>query len=248
MSSLLSALDRVEIAVPDLVQAKADFEDLGFLPREVGDRLVIDLLGQALILRQEGADFAAGRRRVGFNAEDWLATLDWLKARGYATAHLPLGGNVELPAELTPGFEAMLCEATVRAPALHPNGASGIASVTAVHDDPERLPLILDRLFQPGASVLTDNTLALHTKRGMVLLSHPEELEQLHPDHDFYPPPVSPAIAAVTLSIGNSDAAAEWIGKRGVPFTRDQLGCLRFEPEEAAGLVLELTPLAPLAA
>lgn len=151
-----------------------------------------------------------------------------------------------LPPETTPGIACFLCghltpdklrrEGWTR----HANGVLGIVSVTAAAADPPALQAAWDRLIGPAASTLTDDTLTVHTRHGMVFLCRPDDLGQLHPeteDEDFPPPP---ALVAMTLRVEDTDAAAAVLKDAGVPFDRDSRGKVVVYPDQACGVMIEL--------
>jgi hypothetical protein len=123
----------------------------------------------------------------------------------------------------------------------HPNGARGIVSVTAVVNDPLALAPAWDRLCGPHAATPTDNTLTVHTGHGLLFLTEPEELTQLHPEAELDPPPRPPAIIALAIRVEDTDRAARLLRQNNVPHTADTEGTLRIAPSEACGLFLELT-------
>ncbi len=154
--------------------------------------------------------------------------------------------DVALPPEATPGVNARLVQhitsERLRFPQWldHPNGALGIASVTAVVDEPGGLAPAWDLLFGPHASTPTDNTLAIHTGRGLVFLTRPDELTQLHPEAELDDTPPPPALVALAIRVSDTGRAAAVLKANGIEFSRDAEGNIRIPPSEACGVFLEL--------
>lgn len=122
----------------------------------------------------------------------------------------------------------------------HPNGAIGIASVTAIVDDPPALAPAWDRVFGPHSSVMTDDTVTVHTGRGLIYLTRPEELTQLHPDAELDELPPAPALVALALQVADTDRAAALLKANKVEFSRDREGTIRIPPSEACGVFIEM--------
>ena len=150
-----------------------------------------------------------------------------------------------LPANATPGLSSRLIQHITRERMRfpewlgHPNGAIGIASVTAVLDDPGEQIRAWDTLFGPHAATPTDNTVTVHTGRGLVFLTRPEELTQLHPEAELDEPPAPPAIVALAVQVADTARTAQVLRESGVAFSRDTEGTLRVPPSDACGLFLE---------
>ena len=154
--------------------------------------------------------------------------------------------EVPLPPGATPGIASRLIQHITRERLRypewlnHPNGAIGIASVTAVVADPGDLAPAWDVIFGPHAATPTDNTVTVHTGRGLVFLTRPEDLTQLHPEAELDDLPAPPAIVAVAIKVADTDRAAAWLIQESVTFNRDREGSIRIPPSEACGVFVEL--------
>lgn len=208
-------------------------------------------------LRQHLARNGEGMAAVAFGTGDATAAAQAFRLAGIAAGEpaalsRPLTegavlrfATVALPAEATPGAASFLCQ-HLTADLLrrdewlhHANGALGLASVTFVVEDPFAAAPFYERLFGAGTATPTDNTIAVHTGHGLLLLCRPDELTQLHPEADLDPPPRPPAIVAGTIAVADTDATAAWLEQQGVPFSRDTEGTIRVSPADANGVFLE---------
>lgn len=122
----------------------------------------------------------------------------------------------------------------------HPNTAIGIASVTAIVDEPPALTPSYDKVFGPHAAVLTDDTVTVHTGKGLIYLTRPEELTQLHPEAELDELPDAPALVALAIRVADTDRAAAVLKANKVDFSRDREGTLRIPPSEACGVFVEM--------
>ena len=191
-----------------------------------------------------GAAAIESLRRAGLDIPDPASlTREIETPRGKATL---MFSEALLPAEATPGVRTRLVQHITaereRFPEWldHPNSAFGIAAVTAIVDQPAELTASWDRVFGPHASVLTDSTVTVHTGRGLVFLSEPEDLTQLHPEAELDELPPAPALVALALQVADTGRAAELLVRNGVEFSRDREGTIRIPPSEAHGVFIEL--------
>lgn len=122
----------------------------------------------------------------------------------------------------------------------HPNTAIGIASVTAIVAEPVELAAAWDRVLGPHRSVITDDTVTIHTGRGLIFLSRPDDLTQLHPEAELDDLPPAPALVALAVLVADTDRAAQWLKHNEVEFSRDREGTIRIPPSEACGIHLEM--------
>lgn len=154
--------------------------------------------------------------------------------------------EIMLPPEATPGIPSRLVQHITaereRHPEWldHPNGAIGIASVTAIVDEPGELIPAWDLVFGPHSATPTDNTVTVHTGRGLIFLSRPDDLTQLHPEAELEEPPPAPALVALALQVADTDRAASILKANGIQFSRDAEGTIRIPPSEACGIFLEM--------
>lgn len=151
-----------------------------------------------------------------------------------------------LPPETTPGVASFLCQhltpRVLRREGWteHANGALRILSVTALMAEPLEQMAAWDRLIGPAASTATDDTVAVHTRHGMVFLCRPDDLGQMHPEAEDQDFPPAPALVALTLRVASADAAARALSQNGIAFDRDRQGKVVVHPEDACGILLEL--------
>ncbi len=152
---------------------------------------------------------------------------------------------LDLPPAVMPVATAFACQhltpQLLRRPEWldHPNGALAIKSLTIAVDDPEAARGPLETLFGAGATTATDNTVAVHTGHGLLLLARPDELSQLHPDPALDEPPPAPATVALSLAVADPDRTASYLRTRNIPISRDNDGTVRVAPERASGIFLE---------
>lgn len=154
--------------------------------------------------------------------------------------------EMALPVEATPGVRTRIVEHITaereRHPQWleHPNSAVGVASVTAIVDEPPALTPAWDVLFGPHSAVLTDDTVTVHTGRGLIYLTRPDELTQLHPEAELDELPPAPALVALAIRVADTDRAAAVLKANGVDFSRDREGTIRIPPSEACGVFIEM--------
>lgn len=154
--------------------------------------------------------------------------------------------EVPLPAEATPGVNSRVVQHITaqreRFPEWtdHPNGAFGIASVTAIVAAPTELTPAWDRVFGPHAAVITDDTVTVHSGRGLIFLAKPDDLSQLHPEAEDEELPPPPALVVLALQVADTGRAAELLHRNGVGFSRDSEGTIRIDPEDACGVFVEM--------
>lgn len=154
--------------------------------------------------------------------------------------------EVPLPADATPGVPLRVVQHITaereRNPQWlgHANGAFAIASVTAIVPEPPALTAAWDVVFGPHTAVLTDETVTVHTGRGLIYLTRPDELTQLHPDAELDELPPAPALVALAVKVADTDRAAAVLKTNGVAFSRDREGTIRIPPSEACGVFVEM--------
>ena len=154
---------------------------------------------------------------------------------------------VHLPPEATPGVTAFICQhltpEMVRRPAwlAHPNGATGLRTITVVVDDPPALTEPHARLFGHGAITPTDEMLTVRVGRAALLFTRPDDLADLYPELDLADAPAPPYIAGMTVAVTDVAEARRVIGDNGADVTRGAGGTLVVPPNEACGVVLEFS-------
>lgn len=154
--------------------------------------------------------------------------------------------EMPLPTTATPGIATRVVQHITAERERHPqwldhaNTACGIASVTAIVEEPPALTPAWDVLFGPHSAVLTDDTVTVHTGGGLIYLTRPEELTQLHPEAELDELPPSPALVALAIRVADTTRAAQVLKERGVEFSRDREGTVRIPPSEACGVFIEM--------
>lgn len=160
----------------------------------------------------------------------------------------PLGlrfRNVMLGTEATAGVGMFASEhltpGLLRRPAwlAHPNGARRIRSCTVVADDPGPVGEALARVFGSAAITDTDNVLAAHTGRGVVLVAPPEDADLMHPAAAVPASAPEPRLHVLTVEVADPERAASFLALQGVVFHRTAEGAL-VPPDGAHGVALEL--------
>jgi hypothetical protein len=191
-----------------------------------------------------GAAAIESLRRAGLDVPDPASLSRKLSTpRGTATL---MFSEALLPVDATPGVRSRLVQHITaereRFPewTQHPNGAFGIATVTAIVEDPAGLTTAWDRVFGPHSAVLTDETVTVHTGRGLVFLTNPDDLTQLHPEAELDELPAAPALVALALQVADTGRTAELLARNGVAFSRDAEGTIRIPPSEAHGVYIEM--------
>ncbi|MGE5476612.1 MAG: VOC family protein [Bacteroidales bacterium] len=154
--------------------------------------------------------------------------------------------EMSLPVEATPGVRTRVVQHITAERERHPqwlehaNSAIGIASVTAIVDEPPALTPAWDAVFGPHAAVLTDDTVTVHTGRGLIYLTRPDELTQLHPEAELDELPPPPALVALAIRVADTARAAAVLKANKVEFSRDREGTLRIPPSETCGVFIEM--------
>ena len=163
--------------------------------------------------------------------------------------------NVKLAPEVTGGVPLFACAhltpEQMRQPDWleHPNGTVGIASITVAVDEPGALVEPMGQVFGSTSLTETDDTLAVHTGKGVVLFATPDDLDMLHPElktlaDDMHAQLTTPSLATLTLRVRDPDATAAWLEQHGLPHRRDRSGAIGISPELTNGVMLEFVGLA----
>lgn len=121
----------------------------------------------------------------------------------------------------------------------HPNGAVGIESITVVLDDPGTLAVSMAKVFGATNLTETDDTLAVHTGHGVLLLTTPDGLSMLHPEMDALATNGAPMLAALTLLVRDPVETAAELDRREIAYRRDAGGTIGVSPEHTHGVMLE---------
>jgi hypothetical protein len=121
----------------------------------------------------------------------------------------------------------------------HPNGALGIASVTVAVDDPGAFYDPMAQVFGSICLTETDDTLAVHTGNGVLLLVTPDDLDMLHPELETVVTEGPPTLAALSLTVRDLGVTAAWLDQQDVAYRRDLGGTIGVAPASTHGVMLE---------
>jgi catechol 2,3-dioxygenase-like lactoylglutathione lyase family enzyme len=155
--------------------------------------------------------------------------------------------NVTLNAEATADVPMFACShltpAKMRQPGWteHPNGALGIHMITAVTNDPAAAIEPMERVFGSAKITETDNTVAVHTGRGVILFATPDDLDMLHPQLRTNLETEQATLAVLSVRVRDLAGTAAWLNKVGVPFSRESSGMIGVGASHAHGVMLEFT-------
>jgi catechol 2,3-dioxygenase-like lactoylglutathione lyase family enzyme len=154
--------------------------------------------------------------------------------------------NIHLPDELTPGLKTFACqhltpEKLRRASWLsHPNGARGISEVTIVMEDLEGVREAYSRLF--GEAAVTGDArkgnLTVDTGQDELWFVTPKAFPERHYDKTIDESLPLPRLAALTLSVADTQVTALYLSGQQVAFERDSTDAVIVSYEEACGTFL----------
>ena len=154
--------------------------------------------------------------------------------------------NVMPDGERIGGLSVFACEhltpAPMRRPAwlAHPNGAFAVKSCTVVADDPTPVRRALTAIVGSSAVTATDNVIAAHVGRGVLVAAPPEDAGLMHPRTGIDAPAPGPMLRVVTLRVRNRDAAARFLELQGIKHQRTVAGDIVVPAAAAHGTVIEL--------
>ena len=157
--------------------------------------------------------------------------------------------NVMLAPAATGGLRLFACSHLTPEPMRqaawlqHPNGAQAIASLTVAADDPDAFYEPMARVFGSICLTQTDDTLAVHTGKGVLLFVTPDDLDMLHPELEAIATEAAgdgaPTLAALSLAVRDLAATAAWLDHQGVAYRRDSGGTIGVPPAYTHGVMLE---------
>jgi hypothetical protein len=151
---------------------------------------------------------------------------------------------VHLSDDALPGLPLFVCQhltpQLLRRPEWlrHPNGATGIASITAVVDRPADWFDRYRRIFGAGACTMTDDTLTVQLGNCALVLVAPHDLDTMHPDAAL-PAAAPPYYAALRFSCLDTDAVEGVLTRHGVDYVTDLDGTVRVAAGDANGVIVE---------
>lgn len=142
--------------------------------------------------------------------------------QGAATLRFSL---LSLPPADTPALDCFLCAQLtpelLRRPEwlVHPNGATGLRSVTIVAAETAPLLPAYDRLFGLHEVTTTDALASVRAGPYRLLFATPDDFATMHPGVELAAEFAVPGIAALELAIADRAATAAYLRQREVPFT-----------------------------
>jgi catechol 2,3-dioxygenase-like lactoylglutathione lyase family enzyme len=148
------------------------------------------------------------------------------------------------PAAL-PGLRAFIVqhmtpELVWQAPWLkHPNGATGIALMTAVVEEPGETALAYSRYFGSDAIRSADGYADVECGGFRLRFTTQDQLSRVFPGLGDIPANPLPWLAGLRLSVTDIDETAAFLDGQAVGCLRDGDNMLRVRPQEACGVVLE---------
>jgi hypothetical protein len=121
----------------------------------------------------------------------------------------------------------------------HPNGARAIGSVTVVVEEPAALVEAMSKVFGSTSLTETDDTLAVHTGRNILLFATPDDLDMLHPELEAHVHAEQPTLAALTVLVPDLARTAAVLDRHDVAYRQEASGAIAIAPEHSHGVMLE---------
>lgn len=197
---------------------------------------------------------------LAFATKDAEAAVGRLKATGIAAEgprelvrllEMPDGNQhpefrlVSLPEAATPGISAFVCQHL--SPKLvwqpgwsqHPNGATGLASLTAVVEDPAAVAIPYGELFGFDKVRVRDGFVTVETGTCDLHFTDAGNLSRLHPGLTSYPRHDAPWLAAMRVTVSDPSSTARYLAQVRLPFYHAESGAMTVAPSETNGVILE---------
>lgn len=154
--------------------------------------------------------------------------------------------NLHLPGDVTPGLTTFACEhltpEKVRRPSWlsHPNGARGITEVTIVMEDLTGVRDAYVRLFGEDAVSGDERkgNITVDTGNDELWFVTPKTFPERHYDKTIDESLSLPRLAALTLSVADTQVTALYLSGQQVAFERDSSDAVIVSSEEACGTFL----------
>lgn len=121
----------------------------------------------------------------------------------------------------------------------HPNGATGLWSITVVTEKPLAHREAYDRLFGPGAVIVTDATLVVRVGGHRVAFVAPDDVEMMHPEGRLPDDAHLPFGLAMTFRTADCAATSGYLAQAGVAHRQLADGTVAVPATEANGVLLE---------
>ena len=152
---------------------------------------------------------------------------------------------VHLPAAATPGIPTFVCQHLT--PALvwqggwaqHPNGATGLASLTTVVEDPAAVAIPYGELFGFDRVRVRDGFVTVETGTCLLHFTDAAHLPRLHPGLTRYPEHAAPWLAAMRVTVADPASTARYLAQVRLPFYHAESGAMTVAPSETNGVILE---------
>ncbi len=192
---------------------------------------------------QDGAEAAAALAKLGLHPappRDLSRQLELPEGTA-----VPRFSIVALPPEDTPGLTSFLCAHLTpelmrrRAWLAHPNGATGLAGITVVVEDTAPLVAPYEQLFGAGSVATTDDVVTLRVGEHRIIFATPDDFAAMYPEVDVEPEALRSGIAALTVTVGDPEATADYLANWHVAFETAGRRAVLVPPDEANGTVLE---------
>jgi hypothetical protein len=158
---------------------------------------------------------------------------------------VPRFSIVALPPDVTPGLESFLCAHLTpelmrrREWLAHPNGATGLAGITVVVPDTAPLVAPYERLFGAGSVATTDDVVTLRVGPHRIIFATPDDFAAMYPEIDVDPDTIRPGVAALTVTVTDPEATADYLANWHVSFETAGRNAVLVPPDAANGAVLE---------
>lgn len=201
-----------------------------------------------------------GLGAIALASEDARGTCTALRAAGVeASEALDFARPVELPegsaearftvtviaADETPGASMFVCQHHTREVVWHPgtldhpNGAVGLAAVTAVAAEPALVADAYGRIFGAGNVRRDGEGIAIETGGAPISVITPTALAERFPGVAHEPPPAPPYVAALSITVADVGATVAYLADNDVPHTVLSGARACVAPEDACGTLFE---------
>ena len=189
---------------------------------------------------------AAGWQAAGLRP-DGPKDLGRLLEHGGGDGQMLRFSNIYPAGDETAGLSFFACHhltpALLRRPEwlAHPNGATGIRSVTWLVPDAAPVVAVLAKLFGSSAVTWTDDVAAVHAGRTTLLFATAGDLGMLHPGLATLDEPTAPVPVAMSISVRDTGQTHRFLDIQGIPHQRDAAGGIAVVGQHAHGVLVEFT-------
>jgi catechol 2,3-dioxygenase-like lactoylglutathione lyase family enzyme len=157
---------------------------------------------------------------------------------------LPRFKLVFLPPEETPALSSFVCQhltpELLRRPEWldHPNGATGLAGVTVIVDDPAALVEPYERLFGPARVNTTDEVVTVLAGRHRLVFCTEDDFAAMTPELDL-PDAAPPFMAMMSIRVRDLQQVADCLASWQVDHEEPAGGRVLVPASEANGAIIE---------